>query len=142
MRKKYLATKNRAFTRGLDFNISYEYFRQLKLADCHYCGTPNMLLSHYCEVMGYKTPWMTIDRTDNSRGYVIGNVVSSCFICKRIKNNFFTHYEMKKNKKNFVSPKMKKFEQEAFDSFSDWCSTNVFLEDDLDPDIEIIEIDL
>lgn len=130
MRKKYLATIKRAQERGLPFNLPFEYFRQLKMDDCAYCGTQVMLLKHYCEVMSLKTPWMTIDRKDNSLGYVVGNVVSACFICNRIKSNFFNYDEMCEIGKNFVLPKMKRFEKRALEEFDEWCKYYSFEEDD------------
>ena len=125
MRKKYLATKKRASEKGLDFNISFSYFQQLKLDDCHYCGTTNLLLAHYCEVMGLRTPWMTLDRTDNAKGYIPGNLVPACFVCNRIKSNFFTYEEMLDIGKKYVYPKMKKFERDAFDNFAFCCEAEV-----------------
>ena len=125
MRKKYLATQKRSLEKGLEFNLSYDYFKQLKSGDCHYCGTQNIFLAHYCEAMSLKTPWMTIDRVDNTKGYIVGNVVSACFMCNRIKSNFFTYEEMCEIGQKYVRPRMQKFEQEAFENFEEWCNFNV-----------------
>ena len=64
-RYKYDASK-----RGYEFAISKRYFKLLKQKDCHYCGEsgPN-----------------GIDRKDNSRGYIEGNVVACCEMCNRMK---------------------------------------------------------
>jgi len=130
MRKKYLSTIKRAKERGLEFNLSLDYFKQLKSDDCCYCGTPNMFLAHYCEVMGLKTPWMSIDRKDNSKGYIVGNVVSACFVCNRIKSNFFSFEEMLEIGRLHVKPKMEKFKKEAIENYEDWCDQNVFTAED------------
>lgn len=132
MRKKYLATKKRAFEKGLDFDLTFDQYTFLKLNDCHYCGTPKLLLSHYCDAMGLKTPWMSLDRKNNKKGYTLDNVVCACFVCNRIKNNFFSYEDMVEIGKNFVAPKMKNFEQEALDSYQDWCDQNVYIPYDSD----------
>lgn len=38
---------------------------------------------------------MTIDRTNNSLGYELNNIVKSCWICNSLKSDFFTEDEMK-----------------------------------------------
>jgi len=93
--------------------------------------------------MGINTPWMSIDRLDNSEsvGYVPGNVVSCCFLCNKLKGSFFTEEEMLQIGKLFVAPKMKVFEQEAFEAFGEWCDYNVSIDDDEYYDT-IPEIDL
>jgi len=97
--------------------------------DCYYCGVSGMLLQFYCEVMEINTPWMTIDRKDNLKGYLVGNVVPSCFLCNKIKGSFFDVEEMKKIGKQFVAPKLKKFEDEAIEAFGEWCDYNIDLDD-------------
>jgi len=37
---------------------------------------------------------MTIDRVDSSRGYELGNIVKSCWICNSLKSDFLTECEM------------------------------------------------
>ncbi|KAF5076783.1 hypothetical protein DSECCO2_157190 [anaerobic digester metagenome] len=38
---------------------------------------------------------MTIDRKDNSKGYLINNIVKSCWICNSLKSDFYNEHEMK-----------------------------------------------
>lgn len=38
--------------------------------------------------------WMTIDRVDNERGYVIENLVKACWICNSLKSDFFDGVQM------------------------------------------------
>jgi hypothetical protein len=38
--------------------------------------------------------WMTVDRKNNEQGYVIENLVKSCWICNSLKNDFFTAEQM------------------------------------------------
>lgn len=126
MRKKFSSLKSRAKKRGLEVNISLAEYCYHKMGNCYYCGVSNIFLKFYCEVMGINTPYMTIDRKDNSKGYTRDNIVGACFLCNKIKGSFFTDEEMKKIGKQFVAPKLKKYEQEAMDYFSEWCEENVY----------------
>jgi len=139
MRKKFNSLKARAKKRGLPVTISYEFYRSLKTSDCYYCGISSLLIQFYCEVMGINTPWMTIDRADNEKGYIFNNVVPCCFLCNKIKGSFFNVEEMKQIGKQFVAPKFKSFEDEAFDAYGEWCESNVFEDDEFEDylDIEI-----
>jgi hypothetical protein len=131
MRSKFNSLKARAKKNNLPVTMSFELYKELKRDDCYYCGVSNMLLQFYCEVMGLKTPWMTIDRADNSLGYIFNNVVPCCFLCNKIKGSFFSSQEMKLIGKQFIAPKLKSFEKEAFEAFSEWCENNVFDDEDL-----------
>jgi hypothetical protein len=130
MKKKYSALLIRAREKNLELNLTFEDFRRLKLDDCHYCGVSELLLKFYCDVMGINTPFMTIDRKDNNQGYTLQNCVTACFLCNKIKGNFFSYQEMVEIGKIFVQPKLKVFEKEATESFGEWCEYNVFLEED------------
>jgi len=83
--------------------------------------------------MSLKTPWMTIDRKDNALGYTPENVVSACFICNRIKSNFFIYEEMLEIGQKYVKPRMLIFEQEAMDGFEEECKndSDLYYYDDL-----------
>ncbi len=142
MLKKFNSLKSRAKRKNLPVTISYEYYRQLKLGDCFYCGVSNMLLKFYCELLNVNTAWMTIDRKNNDLGYTPDNVVSACFLCNKIKGSFFSTEEMKEIGEKYVAPKFKKFEQEAYENFGEWCEYNVTI-DELDEDFDTdLEIDL
>ena len=77
---------------------------------------------------------MTIDRKNNGGGYTPDNVVSACFLCNKIKGSFFTWEEMLEIGRLFVAPKLKKFEEEVWDSFVQWCKNDAALDED-DPNI-------
>ena len=130
MRKKFSSLKSRAKKRGLPVTISFDDYCYYKMGSCHYCGVSNLFLKFYCEVMGIGTPYMTIDRLDNLKGYIPGNVCGSCFLCNKIKGSFFNEEEMLRIGREFVAPKMKLFEEEAMEAFRDWCEDNVLLDDD------------
>ena len=130
MRQKYQAIVRRAKSKSLPLDLTFDDFRCLKLSDCEYCGVSEILLRYYCEVMGINTPWMTIDRKDNNKGYTKDNCVPACYLCNKIKGAFFNYDEMKKIGWDFVRPKILCFEKEACESFKDWCDSNIFFEDD------------
>jgi len=130
MRSKFNSLRSRAKRNKLPVTMSFDLYKKLKREDCYYCGVSNMLLQFYCEVMGILTPWMTIDRADNSLGYIAENVLPCCFLCNKIKGSFFNSQEMQQIGKQFIAPKLKVFEKEAFEAFSEWCENNVFDEED------------
>ena len=71
--------------RGLPFEISIDYFSFLTQQNCFYCGAePNQICRKTDGYSQYK--YNGIDRKDNTKGYVFGNVVPCCKICNRAKN--------------------------------------------------------
>lgn len=60
--------KSAAKKRGRDFKLDKERFAELVLSSCHYCG-------------GADDPINGIDRVDNEKGYIEGNVVPCCKTC-------------------------------------------------------------
>lgn len=58
--------------RSIIVELSENRFIQLFQQPCYYCGTTGSLNG--------------VDRLDNTKGYVEGNVVSSCLTCNRAKN--------------------------------------------------------
>ncbi len=55
---------------------------------CFYCGQP-LDLGHRNSLTG-----LTIDRMDNTQGYLVGNMVLSCRRCNIIKGSWFSFEEM------------------------------------------------
>jgi 5-methylcytosine-specific restriction endonuclease McrA len=66
--------------RNLKFSLSKEYFTMLTQMNCAYCGSKP---SNGRTVYEKKDPYLFsgIDRVDNSKGYVVGNVVACCKTC-------------------------------------------------------------
>lgn len=82
----YGSYKRGARLRGLMFDITKDEFRELTSADCHYCGLPPS--NHYqCPTCVGDYTYNGVDRVDNSKGYIHGNVVPCCTYCNRSKNN-------------------------------------------------------
>lgn len=54
--------------------------------------------------------WMTIDRADNTRGYLIDNIVKSCWICNSLKSDFFSFSLMKQLGPEIINQLLKKIQ--------------------------------
>jgi hypothetical protein len=81
--------KRQAKARDLVFELDIETFRALTSSDCYYCGTPPSQVwcgSTSARINGNYT-YNGIDRVDNDRGYVDGNVRPCCGQCNRSKRD-------------------------------------------------------
>lgn len=84
----FLNYKTNARKKKHQFGLSREEFRGLTLGDCRYCGALPLAEWRVTRVSGTKTdPYLFngIDRIDSSQGYSIGNCVSCCKRCNRMK---------------------------------------------------------
>jgi len=87
---------------GLDYNISLEYYIKLIEQPCFYCGIKdsNCATDRFnTKKNGRKTSdtivyYNGIDRINSGKGYVKGNVVTSCKYCNTAKNTM-TQQEFK-----------------------------------------------
>ncbi len=75
-------------------SIAYKEFMSICLTPCHYCGKqpekrPTQKGRTTINASG-------IDRVDNDKGYVLGNVVPCCTWCNRAKNSQTEKYFIKK----------------------------------------------
>ena len=85
--KLLLRIKVNAKRRKLDWILSDEKVRELIIQPCHYCGSLPSLHdkdSTFREFNG-DFPSNGIDRIDNIKGYIEGNVVPCCKLCNRAK---------------------------------------------------------
>ena len=80
---QYHAMISKCVDRGMDCDIPYETYMELIAKPCHYCQYQ----------LGSKSKGVALDRLDNSRDYVLGNVASCCKICNTIKNDALTEQE-------------------------------------------------
>jgi len=72
-----------ASKRRLDFLLTRPAFDRLVVGSCRYCGDgPSNVLTR----CGMRFLYNGIDRLDNNRGYVHGNVCSCCIVCNRAKS--------------------------------------------------------
>jgi hypothetical protein len=65
------------------FELTRDQVAEMMDQPCHYCGAEpsNSLVQHGKRIR----PYQGIDRLDNSKGYVVGNVVPCCIICNKMK---------------------------------------------------------
>ena len=93
-----------AKVRGIEFLLSLEEVVVLLKQNCYYCNnSPSNLYNvrlmnrnsrkkkvNYCKMNseGYDVLYNGIDRLDNNRGYIIGNVVSCCTQCNTAKMDY------------------------------------------------------
>jgi hypothetical protein len=84
-----------ATARGWEFFLTKEQFKLLTSATCFYCGSRPFQKIHHGRAYG---PYLYngIDRINNTQGYTMGNCISCCGVCNRMKSNmeqkeFYTH---------------------------------------------------
>ena len=94
-RGKYYSIKYRAKREGTAFSMDKEafisFFEQNK-THCHYCSQP--MIHGQGGASGNWMNSLSIDRKDNSLGYVLENIVCACRKCNTIKGNWFTYSQM------------------------------------------------
>lgn len=77
-------TKSQGIQRGYAFELSEEQFRSITSKKCYYCGVEpkqgNIGLSSGDYI------YNGLDRVDNTRGYLLDNVVPCCITCNRAKD--------------------------------------------------------
>lgn len=78
---RYLYTKIQAKVRKKEWNLTEEEYTAAISKPGFYCGGPLPIGSS------------GIDRLDNSRGYVSGNIVPCCYTCNNMKNSTLTWQE-------------------------------------------------
>lgn len=69
-----------------------EFLGFTKITQCEYCDSP----IQWKPYSDKKHAGYNIDRKDNSKGYTKENCVVCCSQCNRVKNNSFSHEEMRK----------------------------------------------
>lgn len=83
MKGSYLIQLHRAKVKKLLFTITLEQYELLRSSDCVYCG-----LSH-------SSTRISMDRIDNTKGYVIENILPSCIECNRVRSDKYSVDQMK-----------------------------------------------
>ena len=88
----YKSYEYNANLRDYLFDITKEDVERLIKQDCHYCGAKPSATNAKWKDFEYNG----IDRLDNHDGYHLGNVVSCCAKCNKMKSNlnvddFFKH---------------------------------------------------
>jgi len=78
--------RKHAKERGHIFKLTEEEFSKLTQKECHYCGAKPNNISRFPRHNGDYI-YNGLDRIDNTKGYIIDNVVSCCKKCNRAKGN-------------------------------------------------------
>lgn len=83
--RKYRDKVSSSKTRNIEFKLTLNEFRQLLMRkNCAYTGIPLTL-----HVQGNQSNTdLSIERVDNSKGYVKGNVIAVCYAANNIKSVF------------------------------------------------------
>lgn len=79
---RFTTSKLRAKDRQLDWTLSYEEYENFIKQTCFYCQN---------KISGTGTG---LDRIDNSKGYIINNVLPCCGTCNRIRGDTVSVEEM------------------------------------------------
>lgn len=81
---RYSAYKHDAKNRNIVFFLTKEYFIKLSQGNCFYCNSkPSKIEKNKFNRGDFI--YNGIDRIDNNKGYINGNVVSCCTVCNRAK---------------------------------------------------------
>lgn len=86
----YHILKYNAIRRKISFKLSYKKFERWYNNQDQKC--------EYCNRIILKIPnikRLTIDRTNNNKGYTLNNIVLACNICNKVKSNIFNYNQMK-----------------------------------------------
>lgn len=75
--------------RGFEFGLEVSEFRMITQAACHYCGADpdNQHKPARATRGALNYVYNGIDRVDNAKGYVAGNMVACCKACNRAKSD-------------------------------------------------------
>ena len=78
----------------VEFNISFEDFKKIIENNfCHYCSKELHYNKHSRQWGKNLSRAHQLDRKNNSKGYILNNVVPCCWTCNRLKSNEFTYEE-------------------------------------------------
>ncbi len=93
--------------RNLPFELTRDQMSELMDKPCFYCGAEpsNSLVQHGKQIR----PYQGIDRLDNSKGYVMDNIVPCCIICNKMKKamnetEFMSHVRAIVSRREVVTP--------------------------------------
>ena len=108
LRWRWLGARDRSNRHGFDFSLSLEDLENLWIEQDGTCALSGIKMTY--ELQNGRTPTnVSIDRIDQSKGYVTGNVQLVCMACNQIKSDLsedemyqfckkiVEHYESKNN---------------------------------------------
>lgn len=99
--------KRNASKRDMEFSLTREDFSKWWFSQeqkCAYCDIPleRMKVVNRSKKLARR---LSVDRTNNDKGYVMGNLVLACMSCNFIKSNVFTFDEMREIAQKYLKPK-------------------------------------
>ena len=84
----YAAVRKKAENRNLNFELTFEQFKEITRRDCTYCGKPasesNFLKDKLTDTL---VRYNGVDRANNNEGYTLSNSVPCCKMCNWMKMN-------------------------------------------------------
>ena len=105
-RTKYFIMKSRALKKKFEICSGNEFVDWFNSQEkiCTYCGIPEEIWQHIYN--GHQNKYsLTIDRMDNSKGYIVNNLTLACSQCNSSKNDVFSYIEMKEIGMKYLKPK-------------------------------------
>ena len=82
-KRKFSQGKKSALERDLEWKLTFDEYKDIICNSCHYCKT---------SLEGWGG--MSLDRINNSAGYILTNVLPCCGTCNNMRNDFLTVEEM------------------------------------------------
>lgn len=77
-----------------EFDITFDYFLKIiEYSKCHYCEESLIYNKHSKEWNKHLSRAYQLDRKDNNKGYIIGNIVPCCWECNRLKSDLYNYEE-------------------------------------------------
>lgn len=78
----YLQYKHRSRRQKIVFKLDKQLFRKITSSNCYYCKKPPLASAKYqTKPKNGFYMYNGIDRVDNTKGYIIGNIVPCCKNC-------------------------------------------------------------
>tara|TARA_Y100000310_G_scaffold335106_1_gene416345 strand:- start:1281 stop:1895 length:615 start_codon:yes stop_codon:yes gene_type:complete len=82
----YSQYKARARRKNMAFDIDRDTFKKLVAESCYVCGcSPSNLMKN--GIFNGSYSYNSLDRLDNSKGYILGNVAPCCKVCNEFKSD-------------------------------------------------------
>jgi len=86
LNRLFYSYKKRANLKGLEFELTKEYFKNIITEKCYYCGRSPKTI-YIRKYMNGGTTFNGIDRIDNLKGYTQDNIVTCCSTCNYAKRS-------------------------------------------------------
>ena len=92
LRLRFLGARRRALNSNIEFNITFEYIKELWNEQKGICALSNVPMTYLLKE-GRTPTNISIDKIDRTKGYIKGNIQLVCMACNQIKSDL-TEEEM------------------------------------------------